>query len=79
MSKGESIPKIRSRSTAFTIYTKGFLWIMLFTIIGGIFYLKKSSNDFEGQNLISKIWINIECIGFIVEVPYWYYTVEVKA
>jgi hypothetical protein len=47
LSRGESIPKIRSRSTAFTFYTKGFLWLMLFVVIACIYFFKTQSNDFE--------------------------------
>lgn len=79
LTKGESIPKMRSKSTCFSFYTKIFLWIMMFTVVGGTYFLKQSANNFEGQNLLSKIWINVELIGFIVEIPYWYFQVEVKA
>ena len=40
LSEGESIPKLRSKSTFFTIYTKGFLWAMLFAVVGTIGYLR---------------------------------------
>jgi hypothetical protein len=52
---------------------------MMFTIICYVGYLKKTTNDFEGENLLTKIWINIECIAMILEVPYWLYTIEIKA
>jgi len=52
---------------------------MLFVVIGTLFYSRSTSNNFEGQNLVSKLWINIEMIAFIVEVPYWYFLVEVQA
>lgn len=79
LSKGESIPKMRSKSTMFSLYSKIFLWIMMFCVIGGTYFLKQSADNFEGHNLLSKIWINVELIGFIVEIPYWYFQVEVKA
>lgn len=79
LSRGESIPKIRSRSTIFKLYTKVFLWIMLFAVITTITVMKRRSNDFENQNILSKIWINIEAIALIIEVPYWFYTVEIQA
>ena len=52
---------------------------MLFVVIGTLFYSRSTSNNFEGENLVSKLWINIEMIAFIVEVPYWYFLVEVQA
>lgn len=79
LTRGESIPKLRSHSSAFTIYSKYFLWLLMIGAVATVYFSKTNSNDYEGQNLISKIWINIECIGLIVFIPYWYFTIEVQA
>lgn len=79
LSRGESIPKIRARSTLFNIYSRFFMWLMLLSVTTFTCWTIKESENFKNQNVLCKIWINIELIGLIVEIPYWYFQVEVMA